>query len=206
MVNDIEAFREIQKSFAAHQCEISEDKVEFIDHHTCHAYYAYHGSKRKNDECAVITIDSDGDGFNQTVWHFKNGIGERLRATNQCDLGRIYKITTLLLGMKPDEHEFKVMGMAPYSKSEYVDIVYKDVYEDLLKVEDSVVLHNHRPADIYSYLEEKLKPYRFDNIAGAVQKLVEIDPESVPTSPLDTVDKLLRKAISSIVTQIDFSI
>jgi len=174
MVNDIEAFREIQKSFAAHQCEISEDKVEFIDHHTCHAYYAYHGSKRKNDECAVITIDSDGDGFNQTVWHFKNGIGERLRATNQCDLGRIYKITTLLLGMKPDEHEFKVMGMAPYSKSEYVDIVYKDVYEDLLKVEDSVVLHNHRPADIYSYLEEKLKPYRFDNIAGAVQKLVEI--------------------------------
>ncbi len=173
MLNDSAAFRELQRAFAAEQCGVSPEKVEFIDHHTCHAYYAYHGGKRKSDECAVITLDSDGDGYNQTVWHFKNGKGERIRATNQCDLGRIYKITTLLLGMKPDEHEFKVMGMAPYAKPEYVDVVYKDVYEELLKVEDSLVLHNHRPADMYGYLEEKLKPYRFDNIAGAVQKLVE---------------------------------
>jgi carbamoyltransferase len=173
MLNDTAAFRELQRAYAAEQCGVSQDKVEFIDHHTCHAYYAYHGGKRRTDECAIITLDSDGDGFNQTVWHFKNGKGERIRATNQCDLGRIYKITTLLLGMKPDEHEFKVMGMAPYAKPEYVDIVYKEVYEQLLKVEDSTVLHNQRPADMYGYLEEKLKPYRFDNIAGAVQKLVE---------------------------------
>ena len=172
-LNDTAAFRELQKVFAAEQCGVSTEKVEFIDHHTCHAYYAYHGGKRKSDECAVITLDSDGDGFNQTVWHFKNGKGERIRESNQCDLGRIYKITTLLLGMKPDEHEFKVMGMAPYAKPEYVDIVYKDVYERLLKVKDSIVLHNERPADMYGYLETMLKPYRFDNIAGAVQKLVE---------------------------------
>jgi carbamoyltransferase len=173
MVNDTEAFRELQKSFAAEQCGVSKDDVDFIDHHTCHAYYAYHGGKRKSNECAVITLDSDGDGFNQTVWHFKDGVGKRIRETNQCDLGRIYKITTLLLGMKPDEHEFKVMGMAPYAKPEYVDVVYKDVYENLLKVVDSVVLHKNRPEDMYRYLEEKLKVYRFDNIAGAVQKLVE---------------------------------
>jgi carbamoyltransferase len=173
MLLDMDAFRELQKSFAAEQCGISTEDVSFIDHHTCHAYYAYHGGYRKSDECAVITLDSDGDGFNQTVWHFANGRGERIRESNQCDLGRIYKITTLLLGMKPDEHEFKVMGMAPYAKPEYVDIVYKDVYENLLKVVDSKVLHNQRPVDMYNYLKEKLKPYRFDNISGAVQKLVE---------------------------------
>ena len=173
LLNDTESFRALQKSFAADQCGVKPEDVHFVDHHTCHAYYAYHGSKRKADECAVITLDSDGDGFNQTVWHFKNGKGERIRATSQCDLGRIYKITTLLLGMKPDEHEFKVMGMAPYAKPEYVDIVYNDVYKGLLKVENSTVLHDHRPADMYKYLTDKLKPYRFDNIAGAVQKLVE---------------------------------
>jgi carbamoyltransferase len=173
LLNNKTLFRELQSSYAAEQCGITADKVQFIDHHTCHAYYAFHGSKRKSEECAVITLDSDGDGYNQTVWHFKNGIGEKLRGTYQCDLGRIYKITTLLLGMKPDEHEFKVMGMAPYAKPEYVDVVYNDVYRDLLKVEDSLVLHNNRPLDIYDYLEVKLKPYRFDNIAGAVQKLVE---------------------------------
>ena len=173
LINDTEGFREMQRSYAAKQCNISPDLIEFVDHHTCHAYYAYFGSKRKSDNCAVITIDSEGDGCNQTVWHYNNGNVKKLRATNQFDVARIYKITTLILGMKPDEHEFKVMGMAPYAKSEYVDIVYKDVYEPLLKIEDSMVLHNNRPADLYGYLSEKLKPYRFDNIAGAVQKLVE---------------------------------
>ncbi|MES2111610.1 MAG: carbamoyltransferase C-terminal domain-containing protein [Bacteroidota bacterium] len=173
LVNNTEQFRDLQRAYAAEQCSVKPEQVEFIDHHTCHAYYAYFASKRKSDDCVVITLDSDGDGRNQTVWHFNKGDVKLLRSTNQCDLARIYKITTLILGMKPDEHEFKVMGMAPYAKPEYVDIVYKDVYEPLLKVEDSKVLHNERPADMYAYLSEKLKPYRFDNIAGAVQKLVE---------------------------------
>ena len=29
-------------------------------------------------------------------------------------LGRIYRYITLLLGMKPGQHEYKVMGLAPY--------------------------------------------------------------------------------------------
>ena len=173
-LNDTEKSRNLQKEFAANHCGIDESKVRFIDHHTCHAYYAYFASKKRNENCAVITLDSDGDGLNQTVWHFKNSSEIfKIRESNQCDLARIYKITTLILGMKPDEHEFKVMGMAPYAKSEYVDIVYKDVYENLLKVEDGVVKYKNRPNDMYSYLLEKLRPYRFDNIAGAVQKLVE---------------------------------
>jgi len=172
-LNDAEQFRDIQRKFAATQCSIDPSKVEFIDHHTCHAYYSYFASKRKSDNCVVVTLDSDGDGMNQTVWHFNNGDIKKIKSSNQSDLARIYKITTLLLGMKPDEHEFKVMGMAPYAKSEYVDIVYKDVYEPLLKVENGMILHNNRPPDMYGYLAEKLRPYRFDNIAGAVQKLVE---------------------------------
>ena len=31
---------------------------------------------------------------------------------SQCDLARIYKLVTLILNMKPDEHEFKIMEMA----------------------------------------------------------------------------------------------
>jgi len=172
LLNDVEKFRKLKVDFASTQCDIDPSKIEFIDHHTCHAYYGYFASNRKNDNCAVITLDSFGDGLNQTIWHFNKEI-KRIRASDQCDLARIYKLTTLILGMKPDEHEFKVMGLAPYAKSDYVDIVYKDVYEPILKVEDGRVLHNNRPDDLYIYLKEKLVPYRFDNIAGAVQKLVE---------------------------------
>ncbi|MFD0749641.1 carbamoyltransferase C-terminal domain-containing protein [Mucilaginibacter calamicampi] len=173
VVNDVEKFRKIQREYAAKQCNVAPEQVEFIDHHSCHAHYGYYASKRKSNNCAVITLDSDGDGMNQTVWTFNNGDNKKIRQSNQCDLARIYKITTLVLAMKPDEHEYKVMGLAPYAKSDYVDVVYKDVFEPLLKVEDGRVLHNNRPADMYSYLLEKLRPYRFDNIAGAAQKLVE---------------------------------
>lgn len=172
LLSDVEKFKKLKVNYAAKQCDIDPNKIEFIDHHTCHAYYGYFASKRKDNNCAVITIDSFGDGLNQSVWHFNNEI-KQIRSSDECDLARIYKITTLLLGMKPDEHEFKVMGLAPYAKSEYVDVVYKEVYEPLLKVVDGRVLHNNRPDNLYTYLKEKLEPYRFDNIAGAVQKLCE---------------------------------
>ncbi len=174
MLNNTGKFRQVLTEFVCEQSGVGIENVVFLDHHTCHAFYAYFGSERKADNCIVITMDSIGDDLNLTVWNFSNGKAEKLRSTGQCDIGRIYKITTLLLGMKPDEHEFKVMGMDPYAKSEYVDVVYNDVYESLLKVEDALVIHKHRPADMYAYLMEKLKPYRFDNIAGAVQKFVEV--------------------------------
>ena len=36
--------------------------------------------------------------------------------TDQCEIARIYKFITLILNMKPEEHEFKVMGLSAYSK------------------------------------------------------------------------------------------
>ena len=38
-----------------------------------------------------------------------------------------------------------------------------------------------------------------------VQTLVEADPETVPSSPIDTVDKLIRSKLAAIVSQIDFT-
>ena len=36
--------------------------------------------------------------------------------------------------MKPNEHEFKVMGLAPYAKNNYSSKVYNDVFKNFLKV------------------------------------------------------------------------
>ena len=36
--------------------------------------------------------------------------------------------------MKPNEHEFKVMGLAPYAKKAFAIEVYNEVFKDLLKV------------------------------------------------------------------------
>ena len=73
--------------------------------------------------------------------------------------------------MKPHEHEFKVMGLAPYAKYEYAYKVYQDVFKNILKVKNCKVIHNKRPKDLYGYLEESFKKYRFDNIAGGLRDI-----------------------------------
>ena len=97
----------------------------------------------------------------------------KLNESNKCDLARIYKLTTLLLSMKPDEHEFKVMGLAPYAKHKYTKEVYENVFKDLLQVKNCTVVHKNRPRDMYSFLKKKFEPYRFDNIAGGLQMFLE---------------------------------
>ena len=59
-----------------------------------------------------------------------------ISSSPECQLGRIYKFTTLVLSMKPDEHEYKVMGMAPYAKEEYAHQVYEKVYKNILEVKN----------------------------------------------------------------------
>ena len=44
-------------------------KYKVLDHHSCHAYYALYGLKfQSSAKQAVITMDSWGDGRNQTFW------------------------------------------------------------------------------------------------------------------------------------------
>ena len=146
-----------------------------LDHHSCHAYYALYGFEtKKNKRIGVVTMDSWGDGRNQTFWIREvNGKFNEVTSSSECQVGRIYKFVTLIMAMKPDEHEYKVMGMAPYAKKNYAYEIYEKVFKNLLKVKNCKVVHNNKPKDLYSYLENALHNHRFDNIASAVQIFVE---------------------------------
>jgi carbamoyltransferase len=146
-----------------------------LDHHSCHANYALYGFEtKKNNRIGVVTMDSWGDGRNQTFW-IKEADGEfkEISSSSECQVGRIYKFVTLILAMKPDEHEYKVMGMAPYAKKKYAYEIYEKIFKNLLQVKDCKVIHKNKPKDLYSYLKDTLRNHRFDNIASAVQIFVE---------------------------------
>ena len=169
---DIKLHRtEAARLLSEHLC-IDKEQIEFLDHHTCHAYYSYFGSPFRGQNCIALTLDGSGDGRNQTVWKVSDDHFTLLAESNQNDLGRIYKMATLLLGMRPDEHEFKVMGLAAYAKSSNVNRA-KQVIDNLCTVEGMRIMSNNRPVDLFSYLEEAWKVHRFDNIAGAVQAYTE---------------------------------
>lgn len=169
---DAELLQSEQIRMLSSHLGISRDKIEFLDHHTCHAYYAYYGSPYRNKDCIAVTMDGWGDGRNQTVWKVSGDNFSLLAESSQNDLGRIYKMATLLLGMRPDEHEFKVMGLAAYAKESHVAKALAEI-ENICDVEGMRIVSKNRPADLYSYLKAAWETHRFDNIAGAVQTLTE---------------------------------
>ncbi|MGE4280776.1 MAG: carbamoyltransferase C-terminal domain-containing protein [Magnetospirillum sp.] len=167
-----ELFRVEQVRAATTYLGIAADKVKFLDHHACHAHYAYFASPYRSDDFAVITLDGWGDGRNQTVWRTIGGRLQLLAESAQNGLGHLYKMATLILGMRPDEHEYKLMGMAPYANPDYVARC-RTTIDDLFDVEGMRVVSKNRPADLYGTLRQRWSDQRFDNISGAVQSVTE---------------------------------
>ena len=169
---DLELFRQEEARILGEHLGVPSTKIEFLDHHTCHAYYSYFGSPFRGKSCLVLTLDGWGDGRNQTVWKAENDHLTLITDSNQNDIGRIYKMATLILGMRPDEHEFKVMGLAAYAKSDYIEKARKAI-DEISEINEMRIVSKNRPRDLFTYLEEQWKIHRFDNIAGAVQAFTE---------------------------------
>lgn len=152
---------------------IGNDKVKAIEHHRAHAAYSYYASSFRNEKILSFTIDGWGDGKNATIGIFdEQGKYQEHYSTDQCAIGRIYRYMTLLLGMKPNEHEFKVMGLAPYGKEKYAQKAL-DLFRSTLYVDDIEFKWKIKPTDSYFWFKERLEGVRFDNIAYALQTWVE---------------------------------
>lgn len=165
-------FQKEQLRFLSETFGIPTERIQFTDHHTGHAYYAYYASPFRGKECGVIVLDGWGDGANQTVWQAKNDEITELARAAENDIGRVYKLATLLLGMRPDEHEYKVMGMAPYAKDDYISKTY-EALAPLSKIENMKIVKDQRPDNLFTYLKDAWLDKRFDNIGGAVQRFSE---------------------------------
>lgn len=165
-----EAFNRERVRVTMEQLGIAPEKIIFQNHHYCHASFAYYASPiDKTKPAAVVTADGWGDGENATIWLAKDGVLQKVHGTALCNLARIYRYMTLLLGMKPFEHEYKVMGLAPYAKDYVMEPAYK-VFKDTLVVDGTDFKWHNKPSDLYFYFRDKLEGMRFDGIAAGLQK------------------------------------
>ena len=115
--------------------DVTQDIVSAHDHHHCHAYYAYMACPKRNDPILLYTMDGGGDNINGTVSIGQPGepLNEISRSSN-CNIGRMYRYATLLLGMRPADHEYKLMGLAAYNTETYGYDAY-NVYAETLQVD-----------------------------------------------------------------------
>ena len=173
-----ERLNERKNEIATHLGILS-DKISVVEHHFCHAAAAYFGSpwSTNKEKVLVLTSDGSGDGICATVNIGEGGKIKRIADTkSSASLGKIYSRITYLLGMKPWEHEYKVMGLAPYADEKGVEKSFK-VLNELIEIDDgSLVFKTKKSFGMnycYPYLKEKLENHRFDWIAGGIQKLNE---------------------------------
>ena len=177
--NDTNDASFIRKEVVQKHLGIEPQKIYFADHSSSHAAYAYYTSPNhlKEGSTLAITLDAFGDNVNYSASIFtrsKSGsyTKEIISQGNDFIIGRLYRYITLILGLKPNEHEYKVMGMAPYCKDQYSENLL-NTFKTFQDVDGIHFVYKDKPKDMYFAIRELLEGERFDSICGAVQRYTE---------------------------------
>ena len=108
------------------------DRLLFSEHHMSHAASSFFPSPF--ERAAVLTLDGVGE---WTTSSLAIGNGSDLKIVKEIhfphSLGLLYSAFTYYTGFKVNSGEYKVMGLAPYGKPRFVDLIkdhLMDIRED----------------------------------------------------------------------------
>ena len=153
--------------------------IRLVEHHTAHAASAYYGWGKLDEPILILTNDGMGDDICATVSIGENGKFTRIASVPYTEsVAEVYALTTYLMGMVPLEHEYKLMGMAPYASPRRADVVYSHL-KDLVSFKGKGGMtwkrHSGMPplGRAYHELEKVYRRQRFDSICGGIQKFTE---------------------------------
>lgn len=170
---DAEIFRNLQIATIADHLRIDTKKIVFVEHHPAHAAYAYFASPFRKKETLVFTLDGVGENVNATISIARNDSLEEVFRTGEANIGRLWKQITLLLSMKPDQHEYKVMGLAPYASQIYAAKTAQIFEENFIHIDGLEFKYRNRPKDMYFSFAKLFEGHRFDAVAGGLQLYTE---------------------------------
>lgn len=115
-------------------------EIRFCDHHLSHAAAAFYPSPF--EEAAILTIDGVGEWSTTT---FGVGRGNRIELNREIrfpnSLGLLYSAFTYFTGFKVNSGEYKLMGLAPYGKPIYAELIRDEL---LMLADDGAVTLNQR--------------------------------------------------------------
>ena len=87
--------------------------VFYSTHHEAHLYYSFYTSRF--EEALCLSVDGVGEIDTVSYGHGTyNGIKYKTLAKYPHSIGLYYSAMTSYLGFRPNEGEYKMMGLAPY--------------------------------------------------------------------------------------------
>lgn len=166
-------------------------KVIYCEHHFSHAASAFFASPFK--ESAILTVDGVGEWATVTMATGRTdetGVPQikflqEMRYPHS--LGMLYSAFTSYLGFKVNSGEYKVMGLAPYGKPRYADLIFEKVIAvnpdgsfelnmDYFSFPYSHEMTNERFAELFGGAPrgaDDLLEARHYDLAASVQRVVE---------------------------------
>jgi len=142
--------------------------VEYVGHHESHAAAGFYTSGFK--EASILVVDAIGEWDTVSIWTAnRTGLHKTYRKRYPDSMGLFYTAFTNYLGLKPNEEEYILMGMAALGKPSIVDNLKEDFF-DYIDYPNFKLRHNlhqgcrwwERPAGVSDY-----------DIAASVQKIME---------------------------------
>jgi carbamoyltransferase len=142
------------------------EKLVRVDHHASHSANAYYTSGF--DEALIVTLDGYGSGLAGRVSVGRQGritLLHQLRYPNS--LGEFYERATSSLGLKPNRHEGKVVGLAAYEDPK----VLRDVVRSFFDVREGD-FHYRSPHNVF-FVRHLASIYAKPVVAAAFQRVLE---------------------------------
>ena len=172
------------------------EKLLFSEHHLSHAASAFFPSPF--ERAAVLTLDGVGE---WTTTSLAIGNGNELKVHKEIhfphSLGLLYSAFTYYTGFKVNSGEYKVMGLAPYGKPRFVDLIKKH----LIDIKDDGSFHLNM--DYFDYCTGLTMTNRkFDDLFGGPPR----KPESKLTQREMDLAASVQKVTEDIVLKLAKSI
>ena len=163
-------------------------KLLFVEHHLSHAASAFFVSPFS--EAAILTADGVGEWETTTMG---TGNDKTLTLTQSIhfphSLGLLYSAFTYYLGFRVNSAEYKVMGLAPYGKPVFADLILRELVS--LKDDGSFRLNMNYFAYDYGLT---MTNQRFHSLFGI--------PPRTPESALTQFHKDIAASIQHVTDEI----
>lgn len=163
-------------------------KSLFLEHHESHAASAFFPSPF--EKAAVITIDGVGEWATSSI-----GIGEgnKIKILKEMkyphSLGLLYSAFTYYTGFKVNSGEYKLMGLAPYGKPVWADVIR----EKLVKIYDDGSIQ--LDLSYFNYCQGlTMTGKKFDDLFGG--------PPRKPESPITAREMDIAASIQVVTEEI----
>jgi carbamoyltransferase len=166
----------------------SRARIVFTDHHESHAASAFFPCPY--EQAAILTLDGVGEWSTATLGV---GRGNRIELTDQIQfphsLGLLYSAFTYYCGFKVNSGEYKLMGLAPYGRPTYREVILERLMD--LKPDGSFWLN----MDYFNYCQGlTMTNRRFHRLFGG--------PPRSPESMLEQRHMNLAASIQAVTEEV----